>query len=194
MNKRQVSILLLLMLASTPLFSQTAADQYQPILYFGAQKIYVGMPQREAIAALSSCCKLSPPAEPDKQIAPTLDSAGAGHFILPKEQSTQPILGTIYFSEGRVIRLSQELAPDVDTSDRELVSFVRALKRALPEGSNSATLTMRHESASNAESDVLTIVFPNGRGIEIRIGALDSPDSMNKRDFVTLDELLQPIR
>jgi len=50
---------------------------------------------------------------------------------------------------------------------------MRALKRALPDGTNSAVITVQHESATNAESDLLTVVFSDGRGVEVRIGTLD---------------------
>jgi hypothetical protein len=38
------------------------------------------------------------------------------------------------------------------------------------------------------------LVFPNGRGVGLRIGSLDTSNAMNRRDFVTLDETLQPSR
>ncbi len=48
--------------------------------------------------------------------------------------------------------------------------------------------------ASPPESDVLTVVFPNGQGLEFHIGTLDTPNDTNRRDFVTLDETLEPAR
>jgi hypothetical protein len=117
---------------------------------------------------------------------PVLKGGIAGHFILSKDQSTPTVLGGICFSQGKVFRLSQELAPDVDKYNGDLVAFIRAFKRALPEGSNTAVLTLKHESLSNGESDVLTLVFPNGHGVELRIGSLDPSNNINKRDFVSL--------
>ena len=117
-----------------------------------------------------------------------------GHFILPKQESTQPLLGAIYFSGGKVVKISRDLTGNVDTFSTDLVSFMRAIKRSLPDGESSAVISLRHERASNAESDVLTLVFRDGRGIEVHIGTLDTPNDSNRRDFVTLDETLEPGR
>jgi hypothetical protein len=174
----------LLLLTGSLLFSQTSATATQPSVYFGGQRFYIGMSQREALSALSSCCKLSPPAESA--------SDNSSHFVILKGQPAQPLVGAIYFSAARVAHLSRELAPDVDTSNEDLVAFVRALKRALPDGTNSAVITVRHDSASNAESGVVTVVFSNGRGLEVRIGTLDKSSATisSRRDFVSLDETL----
>jgi len=191
--KKHFSTFALLLLAGTPLFSQVAPDRNRPTFYFGEQKISIGMSEREALKALSSCCKLSPPAEPDHDTIPSPEGGIDGHFILSKDP-TPTVLGGIYFSQGKVVRLSRDLAPDVDAYNEDLVAFIRAFKRALPEGSNSAVLTLRHESLINGESDTLALVFPNGHGVELRIGLLDPSKATNKRDFVSLDETLQPSR
>lgn len=183
MRKRRFAALAILVLITAPLFAQAAADQYEPNEYFGGNKLYIGMSESDALTALRSCCELSPGVE---------KAPSAGQFIVAKNPSTQPILGTIWFSEGTVVSISRELAPDVDTSSDDLVGFVRVLVRALPEGQHSAVLTLKHEGMSNGSDDLLTVVLPNGRGLEIRVGTLDKPDAMNKRDFVTLDETLGP--
>ena len=46
--------------------------------------------------------------------------------------------------------------------NENLVAFTRAFKRGLPEGSKSAVVSVRHKPGSNADFDVLTIVFANG--------------------------------
>lgn len=195
MRKRNVGILGLVLFESCLLFSQ-AADAKPPVFYFGGKQIYVGMSKRQAVAALSACCRLSPPAESEVEKQPRPAGVILGHMILPKEEPPQRILGKIYFSGGIVARVSRGLAEDVDTYNEDLVAFIRVLKRSLPEGDTSAVISLQHERMSNSESDVVTLVFPNGRGIELHVGTLDTPfeNNANRRDFVTLDETLQPRR
>jgi hypothetical protein len=194
MRKRNVGVLILVLLDSCLLFSQ-AADRNPPVFYFGGKQFYVGMSKGEAVSALSVCCKLSPPTESEGEKRPSPAGKMLGHFILPKEEPAQRILGSISFSDGKVARISRGLADDVDTFNEDLVAFMRALKRALPEGDTSAVVSFRHERISNAESDIVTLVFPSGRGIELHFGTLDAPfKDSSRRDFVTLDETLEPRR
>lgn len=189
MQNRALGRLAILLLATFPVFSQSNPDHDRAVFHFGNKQLYVGMARRDALTALSYCCRLSPPVDPSIEQQPTAISS---HFIILQGESSQPMLGAVYFSGGKVVRISHELASDVDMSEENLVTFVRAFKRALPEGSSSAVVTVRHEAASNADSDVMTIVFTNGRGVELRIGILDTPDKSNRRDFVTLEETLEP--
>jgi len=47
------------------------ADQKPAMFGFGGKQLYVGMSQREAVASLSVCCKLSPSVtDVEKQPAP----------------------------------------------------------------------------------------------------------------------------
>ena len=193
MPKRAVCVFAVVLFQSCLLYSQSA-DGNLPVFYFGGKQFHVGMSERDAVTALFSCCKLSPPAESEVEKRANTAGTMAGHFILPKEASTQPILGAIYFSGGKVVRISRGLADNVDTFNENLVAFVRAFKRSLPDGETSAVVSVRHERISNAESDVLTLVFANGRGLEFHIGTLDTPNESNRRDFVTLDETLEPVR
>jgi len=177
------------------LMLSVAADEKRPTLFFGGQQVRVGMSQQEAVVSLSHCCKLSPPAEPvEKRPAP--GGVLAGHFILPKEESPQRILGTVYFSGGKVLRVTRPLAEEVDGYNDDVVGFARAIKRCLvAEGDNETTalVAIRHERISNAESDVVLLTLRDGRGIEMHIGTLDKPNALtDKRDFVTLDETLEP--
>ena len=55
-------------------------------------------------------------------------------------------------------------------------------------------VSVKHERVSNAEWDVLRLVFANGRRLEFHIGTLDTPNESGRRDFVTLDETLEPVR
>jgi hypothetical protein len=86
------------------------------------------------------------------------------------------------------------IANDVDTYNEDLAAFTRALKRVLEKDAGivrTATISVQHEKMSNAESDIILINFPDGRGIELHIGTLDKPDRFtNKRDFITADETL----
>lgn len=70
-----------------------------------------------------------------------------------------------------------------------------ALSSTMGDSESTVRVSVRHERMSNAESDVLSLSFPNGRGIKIQIGTLDKPNPhTNKRDFATLDETLEPSR
>jgi hypothetical protein len=91
----------------------SAADERRPVFYFGGNRLFVGMPKSETVAALSTCCELSPPAasEVEKQLAPV--GTLVGHMILTKEESPKNILGAIYFSGGKVLRLTRPLAEEV---------------------------------------------------------------------------------
>jgi hypothetical protein len=173
-----------------------ASDEKRPTFLFGGQRVYVGMSKQDAVAALSQCCKLSPPVESEVEKRPAPEGVMAGHFILPKEESPQRILGAIYFSAGKVRRVTRPLAEEVDTSNDDVVGFARAIKRSLAaEGDTETTaiVAVRHERMSNAESDVVLLTLRDGRGIEIHIATLDKPNALtNKRDFVTLDETLEP--
>ncbi|MCU1268911.1 MAG: hypothetical protein JWN74_205 [Acidobacteriaceae bacterium] len=193
MSKREVCVFAVVLFQSCLLYSQSN-DRNPPVFYFGGEQFYVGMSKRDAAMALSSCCRLSPPAESEVEKRPSPAGKMVGHFVLPKEESTQAILGVIYFSEGKVVRISRALADNVDTFNEDLVAFMRAVKRSLPEGETSAAISVKHERVSNAESDVVTFVFANGQGLEFHIGTLDTPNDSNRRDFVTLDETLEPVR
>jgi hypothetical protein len=74
-----------------------AADQKPAAFYFGGKRLFVGMPKAEAVALLSTCCKLSPSTEPEH----AADTNG-GHFILTREESPQRMLGSIFFADGKV--------------------------------------------------------------------------------------------
>lgn len=189
MNCKRFSIISLLLVASIPLFSQNTNDPIQQAFYFGGQRIYVGLSQIKATMALSSCCELSP-----KEIKPIpIPGKGApGQFILSKDHNE--ILGSIWFSEGKVSRVSRDLAVNVDSYSQDLVSFMKILKRSLPEGTNEAVVTIKHKSMSNGDSDEITIVFPDGHGIELEIVTLDTPFPGNgdRREAVNLTEFLVP--
>jgi hypothetical protein len=198
MQKRTMC-LLGFVLVETCLVLQLIADQKPPVFVFGGNRLYVGMPKHEAVASLSACCKLSPPAESEVETQPAPGGMMPGHFIVPKEESPQRILGSVYFSGGKIIRITRPLDGDVDTSSDDVVGFARALKRSIStETADSETavlLSVRHERTDNAESDVVFLRFRSGRGIELHIGTLDKANTRtDKRDFATLDEFLEPPR
>jgi hypothetical protein len=189
------TILLGFVLFTSWLVLSLAADQKRPVFSFGGKQLYVGMSKHDAVAALSDCCKLSPPSESHIEKQPAPEGVILGHMILPKEESSPRILGVVYFSGEKVLRVTRPLAEDVDTWNEDVVGFARAFKRSLPDTETTAVVSVRHERVSNAESDVVSFLFPNGRGVEVHIGTLDKPDShTNKRDFATLDETLEPAR
>ena len=188
MRKRNLAALILAMLQSCVLLSQ-AANHKPSGFYFNGKEFHLGMSQTEALAELSECCNLSPPPKPGELSAANQSVQPKGYFVISKEERHHSILGSIWFKGQKVVGLSHELALDVDTSSDDLVAFMRDLKRSLPEEETTAVIEIRHEQMSNAESDILTLAFPDGRRIEIRIGTLDKAAD-SKRDFVTMDEVL----
>lgn len=172
------------------------ADQKPPVFVFGGNRLYIGMSKHDAVAALSNCCTLSPPADSDVEKQPAPEGVILGHFIASKDGPPYRMLGSISFRNGKVLRMTRPLADDIDSSNDEVVGFARALRRSLPSEANDSEViirvSVRHEHATNAESDVMFFSFPNGRGIEFHIGTLDKPaKDTNKRDFVTMDETLE---
>jgi hypothetical protein len=147
----------------------------------------------EAVQLLSACCKLSPPIEANIEKNPL--TATGGHFISKEVGTETSMLGGIFFANQKVTRLTKPMADDVDFSNEDLVAFTRALKRVLQNDAadfeRTAKISVQHEKVSNAESDVISITFPDGRGIELHVGTLDKPNELTKkRDFVTADETL----
>jgi hypothetical protein len=180
---------LLFVVCSLPL----RGDQ-RPSFVFGGKQFYVGMSMSEAVQLLSACCKLSPPIEANTEKNPL--TARGGHFILKENGAETSILGGIFFAGQKVTRLTKPMADNVDFSNVDLVAFTRALKRVLQNDAGdferTARISVQHEKASNAESDVISITFPDGRGIELHVGILDKPNELtNNRDFVTADEILE---
>jgi len=179
--------------------SSSAVDKKPPVFVFGGRPLHAGMSQREAVASLSACCKLSPPAESEVEGQPAPAGTAVGHFILPKEELPRRILGTVYFSGGKVARVTRPLDDEVDSYSDDVVAFARALKRSISaetgDSDTTVLISLRHERVSNGESDVVSFVFLDGRGIELHVGTLDKPEELtNKRDFATLDEDLEPPR
>jgi hypothetical protein len=79
------------------------------------------------------------------------------------------------------------------------VGFARTLYRALAattgDSDSTVHVSVRHEHASNAETEVLSLSFPDGRGVRLTMITLDKPLSgspSDARDQVTLEELLNP--
>lgn len=171
------------------------ADQKPAVFMFGGNQLYVGMSKHDAVAALSVCCKLIPPAQSEIEKIPVPDGQILSHFIQPKNDSEFRILGSIAFRDGKVLRMTRPLDNDLDTYSDDVVAFVRALKRSLPSEASESQVTVhvsiRRERVSNAESETVFFTFSNGRGIELHIGTLDTPQKeVNKRDFVTMNETL----
>lgn len=172
-----------------------AADQKPPAFYFGGKPIFVGMPQADAVAILTACCKFTPPANSEDENPPGAQHL-SGHFILAKDKAPSAMLGSIFFSGGRVIQIDRPLDDDVNAESDDAVALARAIDRSLSAGvaESSATVTVssHHQPMRGAESNVLTLIFPNGRGIELQIFTLDAPSkTTGKRDSVSLNEVLE---
>ena len=194
MNNATMALLALLLFGCC-LLAPTACSQSLPVFVFGNNQFSVGMPEHEAVASLAPCCKLSPPVQVDdgSQMGPA--GITSGHFIFSKDGSR--LLGTMYFSSGKVVRITRPIDENIDGYDTNVVAFARAMSDALSPTTGDAEITVhisvRHERLSNGGSDVLSFSLPNGLGIQIEIGTLDKPiPDTNKRDFVTLDETLEP--
>ena len=190
MKCRRTRVVTLLSLL-VPLLS-LASDQRSSFT-FGGKQFYIGMSMSEAVQLFSDCCQLSPPIKAKIEKDPL--TANGGHFILEKEGTETKIVGTVFFSDQRVTSMSRPIAEEVDTSNDDLVAFTRALKRVLQNDAGdtgrAATISVQHERFSNAESDLISIKFPDGRGIELEVGTLDRADARtNKRDFITANEIL----
>ncbi len=185
MRKIYFGLALYLLLQATTLWSQ---EQKLAGFYFGGKEFHLGMSYADAMNRLSECCALSPPARTIKEDSDTPPEKETGYFILNKDKSSSEILGEISFRNQRISSITRYLARNVDSSDDNLVVFIRELKRSLPEETTAAIVTIRHEQASNGESDIITLLFPNGRRICIRIVTLDS-NTNSKRDYVTLEEI-----
>jgi len=172
-----------------------AADQQQPVFYFGGQRLFAGMTKSEAVARLSACCKLSPPADSENEKLSADTDRRIGHFISSKQESPQRIIGTIFFANGKVVRITRPLDESINSQSDDAVALARALDRSLlPDTSDSSTevlISTRHERMGNGESEVLSFSFPNGRAIELEIVTLDTATKdTGKRDAVGLDEVL----
>ena len=195
--QKRMTILFGFILIGSCLMLSVAADERFPTFFFDGQQVRVGMSQLEAVTALSHCCKLSPPVESESERRPAPEGRMLGHFILSREESTRGMLGAIYFSGGKVLRITRPLAEGVDGYNDDVVGFARAIKRSLAAGGDTemtANVSIRHERISNAESDAVLFTLRDGRGIEIHIGTLDKPNALtDKRDFVTVDEFLEPV-
>jgi hypothetical protein len=185
------------------------AQNRQPTFYFGGRPVAVGMPKSEAVAAISRCCTLSPPAENEQnqQMALSTGHIG-GHMILPKEEPSQgPILGSIFFLGGKVESVARPLGEeDFAPWGDDAVGFARAFYRALSPASGVSQqeiiyLSVQHERAKNAETEIISLSFPNGRGVRFNLINLDRPLPDTPLEFgggktaqVTLEEFLEPVR
>jgi hypothetical protein len=164
-----------------------SAGQKPPELYFGGQRLTLGMRVSDVVVATSACCKISPPLNPS--------DTGEGHFITPKDSSSSQLFGTVWFRDGKLSRISRSIDSEFDGYNEDAVHLARALQRALAStaGDSSSTmfLSVQHTRATNGAGDTISLSFPNGRGIELQVITLDNPDkSSNKRDAVTLEEIL----
>jgi len=119
------------------------------------------MPESEAMATLSVCCKLSPPNDKeDKQLA--VDAGRVpGHFIFSRDGKR--LLGTIYFLSGRVMEVTRPLGDEVFAPwNDDVVRFARTLDRSLSpatgESDKTIHLSVRHERASNGNSAPHTVI------------------------------------
>jgi hypothetical protein len=174
-----------------------AADQKPQVFYFGGKGLFVGMPQSEAVAVISACCKLSPPSTPEMERAAANKNVTLSRFIFSNDGSPRRILGTIIFSDGKVARITRPLDADkFNPVSDDIVAFARALDRSLsPEGGDPSAVVFvsrRHDRVSNGEAEFLTFSFPNGRAIELQISTLDIPSTViGGRDAVGLDEILE---
>jgi hypothetical protein len=191
MSKRTVLALLVIFVTLS-----LSADQ-TPAFYFGGKRLFVGMAKAEAVATLSACCKLSPPADSDNAKLSADTNKMLGHLILSKDD-TPRLFGSNFFAGGKVARITRPLDADLDPLSHDVVAFARTLDRSLAggsSGSQAVLVSARHERLSNEEGEVLTFSFPNGRAVELQISTLDTASTeTGRRDAVGLDEILESPR
>jgi hypothetical protein len=171
------------------------ADHKPATMMLGGSEFYIGMSKAEAGRLLASCCKVRPPLDENIEAATSAVKGGyAGHFVLSKDSST--MLGGIFFSNGRVVRITRGLNDDFDEQGDDVVAFVRVLKRTLAsygEEPMSAVVAVQRQSMGDGESDIIFIKLSDGRGIQIELATTDKPSpGTNKRDWVSVDETLEP--
>lgn len=156
------------------------------------------MPKSEVVAALSTCCELSPDSPRAEQMARDKGLV-AGQFIFSKDEPKR-ILGTVYFQDGRLARITRPLGDEAYAPwNDDAVGLARTLYRALApttgESERTVIVSVRHERATNAETEVLRLTFPDGRGIQLNLIKMDRPlPEIDARDQATLDEFLESPR
>jgi hypothetical protein len=95
------------------------------------------------------------------------------------------MLGGIFFSNGRVVRITRGLNDDFDEHGDDVVAFVRVLKRTLAsygEHPMSAVVAVQRQSMEDGESDVIFIKLSDGRGIQIELATTDKPAPRNEQE------------
>lgn len=206
-NRRLKAVALCVALcASLILLLTTAiiAQDRQPVFSFGAARLFAGMPKADAVASLSACCKLSPPAEEERGLL-AADSLGrmSGHFIVSKDGEAR-LLGEVFFVGGKVEMVTRPLGDeDYPSWSEDAVGFARAFYRALApisgvSESKTVYLSVEHERAKNADTEILSLAFPDGRGVRFNLIHLDKPLPNtpvelggDKTEQVTLEEFLE---
>jgi hypothetical protein len=155
------------------------AGQDSPTIYFGSHRLFIGMAQTDAMAQLSTCCKVSSPASADMERSAAEKGEVLSRFILSNDGPEKHIIGTISFSDGKVSRVSRGLDEQLNPVSADAIALGRALDRNLIQNPNGGPaivfVSTRHERAMNGESEFLTFAFPNGRIVELRIITLDTP-------------------
>jgi hypothetical protein len=189
MQKRAVLIILVLC------FTLSLAADQSAVFYFSGKRLFVGMSKSDAVSALSACCELNPPAGTENAALSRDSGRLIGHFIVSRDNTSPRILGSVYFSGGKVVRVTRPLDGDFDPESDDVVAFARAINRGLSSGNDNTEavvhVSTRHSRATNGGSEIISLSFPNGRGVELQIVTLDSPSKTGKRDSVGLDEILE---
>jgi len=172
------------------------ADHKPATIMLGGKEFYIGMSTAEAGRLLSSCCNVKPLLDEKIEATRKIEHGGyLGHMVFAKESPRS--LGGIYFLDGRVARITRDLNDDFDEQGDDVVAFVRALKRTLAsygEDPMAALVAVqRQKDMGNAESEIIFIKLADGRGIQIELMTTDKPFAgTNKRDWVSVDETLEP--
>jgi hypothetical protein len=178
------------------------ADDKPPVFYFGGKAIFVGMPQAEALSALSKCCKLSPSSLMEAQREDWLKfGTMVGQMILKEngEGPTPQILGSIYFRRGKVLSVTRPLGEEAYVPwSEDTLGFARTLERSLApltgDFDTAARISLRHHRTTNGESEIISFTLPTGRGVRITVVHLDKafegapPES---KDQVNMEEFLE---
>jgi hypothetical protein len=129
-------------------------------LGIGGASFRVGMSRSEAMALIRDCCRTSAVSDD-------------GMFL--NDKSTNEIIGSISFNDGRVSRLSRH---EKQSQNREASDFVLALYRSVLERNTavqSANLTLSAfpEELANATKRHLLLKFSNGRKLRVSQTSID---------------------
>src|ERR1051325_9940258 len=119
-------------------------------LQIGGQVFRIGMSRQEALASVAECCGTS---------------LVSNDSMVLHDRSSNTIIGSIFFKEGRVSSLVRN---ERQSQTKDVSDFIVSLYRGLLDGktllrSTPVTVTAFPDEASNATTRHIVLTFPDGR-------------------------------